>query len=99
MEALSNLMDKVDQIKDQISEGDYLVMCNLMKDINVQVISDEMFALMSAKVCCYPDGVFCQCNADARLKILMNDAVQVPRYLKLIAKMAETITDIVGDLR
>ena len=86
MDSLGELTNLIDEVKEQLGDDRYLKIMDLMKKIHEHVLSEQLFEHISNKYQCLEHGVFCECSADERVGMMMNDIQDVPKYLKIIAR-------------
>ena len=87
MNALHELMDKLDEIKEHLKDEEYLEITDLTKKIHHHILKEETMTYLSTRVNCYEHGIFCMCDADQRVQYAMNDLAKLPRYLRTIAEI------------
>jgi hypothetical protein len=85
MEALGNLTNMIDEIKDKLTDDQYLTMMNHTKSVHEMIVSEVLLERIRSVTNCLEHGVFCVCNIDKRVEKLYYDNQIIPNLLRIIA--------------
>lgn len=99
MDALAELSNQIDEIKDKLTDDQYVKMMDLTKKIHHHVLGEDTMETISHRYHCASDGVFCNCDADKRVRFMINDIMEVPRLHKLVVELAADLYSIGGSER
>lgn len=88
MNALTELQGMIDDFQEKVTSDQYVKMMDLCKTIHHHVLTEDLFIHLSQRTGCAQDGVFCDCNADKRVNMVLTDNAQIDKHLRTIASMA-----------
>lgn len=88
---LHEITEFIDSMREHINDAQYLDLCTKIKEINERLLRPDVWDNVKRVALCNQDGVFCECEVNRRVNILVNNTILLPRYLRIIAEQAAEI--------
>ena len=85
---MDRAIEIVEEIKQKLTDAEYMELMDVLEQINSRIVSDTMYRRVCSVSSCRNEDE-CTCAISDRLQGLIDEVAQVPRWLKLIAKLSE----------